>query len=108
MKAVAPPSVLYKEIPKVPRAARETLQEDVAVILRVSVDSSGTVVHEVLADPGSSTYFAKLAINAVRNWKFTQAQDEPSRQWLVRFAFSRGGTTAHEIPLRLKRTAMSH
>jgi Protein kinase domain len=108
VKAVASLSVLHKEIPKVPRAARETIQEDVAVIVRVSVDSSGTVVHEVLADPGSSTYFAQLAINAVRNWKFTQAQDQPSRQWLVRFAFSRDGTTAHEIPLRLKRTAMSH
>jgi hypothetical protein len=105
VKAVASPSVLYKEIPKVPRAARETLQEIVAVIVRVSVDSSGTVVHEVLADPGSNTYFAQLAINAVRNWKFTQAQDQPSRQWLVRFAFSRGGTTAHELPLRLRRTA---
>ena len=108
VNAVASPSVLHKEIPKVPRAARETLREDVAVIVRVSVDSSGTVVHEVLADPGSSTYFAQLAINAVKNWKFSQADDQPSRQWLVRFGFSRDGTTAHEIPLRLKRTAMSH
>ncbi len=43
------------------------------MIVRVSVDRSGTVVREVLADPGSSTYFAQLAIEAVKNWKFTQA-----------------------------------
>ena len=112
MKAVAAPSVLHsvlhKEIPKVPRAAREAIQEDVRVIVRVTVDSSGTVVREVLADPGSSTYFAQLAVDAARNWKFAQAHDQPSRQWLVRFVFSRGETAAHAIPLRFKRTAMSH
>jgi hypothetical protein len=100
VKAVAAPSVLHKEIPKVPRAARETIQEDIRVIVRVTVDGSGTVVREVLADPGSSAYFAQLAINAARNWKFTQAYEQPSRQWLVRFVFSRDGTAAHTIPLR--------
>jgi hypothetical protein len=90
------------------RAARETIQEDVRVIVRVTVDSSGTAVREVLADPGSSTYFAQLAINAARNWKFAQAHDQPSGQWLVGFVFSRDGTAAHTIPLRLKRPAMSH
>lgn len=108
LKAVASPSVLHKEIPKVPRAARETIQEEVRVIVRVIVDSSGTVVGEVLADPGSSAYFAQLAINAARNWKFAEAHDQPSRQWLVRFVFSRDGTAARTIPLPLKRTAMSH
>ena len=107
VKAVAAPSVLHKEIPKVPRAARETIQEDVRVIVRVTVDSSGTVVREVLADPGSNIYFAQLAIDAARNWKFAQAQDQHSREWLVGFVFSRDGTEAHTIPLRFKRTAMS-
>jgi hypothetical protein len=107
-QAVAPRSVLHKEIPKVPRAARETIQDEVRVIVRVIVDSSGTVVGEVLADPGSSSYFAQLAINASRNWKFAEADDQPSRQWLVRFVFSRDGTEAHSIRLPLKRTAMSH
>jgi hypothetical protein len=107
MKAATARSVLYREIPKVPRAARETIQRDVEVIVRVTVDSSGTVVREVLADPRSSTYFAQLAINAARNWKFAQAQDQQSRQWLVGFVFSRVGTEAHTIPLRFKKTAMS-
>jgi outer membrane biosynthesis protein TonB len=107
VKAAASPSVLHKEIPKVSRAARETIQEDVRVIVRVTVDSSGAVVREVLADPGPNAYFTQLALNAAGNWRFTQAQDQPSRRWLVHFVFSRDGTAAHTIPLRLKRAAMS-
>jgi TonB family protein len=104
-KAVVARSVLHKEIPKVPRAARETIQEDVGVIVRVTVDSSGAVVRAVLADPGPSTYFAQLAINAARNWKFAEAQNQPSRHWLVRFVFARAGTTARAIRLRLARVS---
>ena len=99
VKPVASPSVLHEEIPKVPRAAREGIQGDVQVIVRVTVDSSGTV-REVLADPRSSEYFAQLASDAARNWKFAQAPAQPSRRWLVCFVFSRDGTAARSIPLR--------
>jgi hypothetical protein len=108
VKVVRTPTVLYRDIPKVPHAAREAIRGEVQVIVRVTVDSSGAVVREVLADPGSSTYFAQLAISAAKNWKFAQANDQPSRQWLVGFVFSRDGTAAHTLPLRFKRTAMSH
>jgi hypothetical protein len=106
VKPVASPSVLHEEIPKVSHAVREAIQGDVQVLVRVTVDSSGTV-REVLADPRSSAYFAQLATDAARNWKFAQAPDQPSRQWLVRFVFSRGGTEARSIPLRPRAVVMS-
>ena len=106
VKPVASPSVLHEEIPKVPRAAREIIQGDIQVIVRVTVDSSGTV-REVLTDPRSSAYFAQLATDAARNWKFAQAPDQPSRQWLVRFVFSRAGTAARSIPMRPRVAVMS-
>ena len=106
VKPVASPSVLHEEIPKVPRAAREAIQGDVQVMVRVTVDSSGTV-REVLSDPRSSVYFAQLATDAARNWKFAQAPDQPSRQWLVCFVFSRDGAAARSIPLRRRAAVTS-
>jgi len=103
---VAPTSVLHEEIPKVPRAIRETIQEKEQVIVRVTVDSSGTV-REVLVDPRASAYFAQLATDAAKNWKFAPAPDQPSRRWLLRFVFSRAGAAAHTTQLGIKRTAMA-
>jgi len=68
----------------------------------VIVDRSGNVVDAILRDPGASPYFARLAKDAARKWKFTPAEsaadNQDSRQWLLRFEFTRGGTTAHAIP----------
>jgi outer membrane biosynthesis protein TonB len=68
--------------------------------VRVTVDRSGKVVSEVLAEPGPSRYFARLAAKAARKWKFAQADDGASRQWLLRFVFSREETTGHAVALR--------
>jgi TonB family protein len=88
--------VVHEEIPKVPHSALATIHGHVRVAVRVTVDASGTVVKDTLADAGPSRYFAHVASQAARKWKFTPGR--PSRQWLVRFEFSRGGTTAHATP----------
>jgi TonB family protein len=86
---------MHEEIPKVPRSALATIHGRVKVAVRVTVDASGTVVNDTLTDPGPSKYFARVAAQAARKWKFSPAAGKASRQWLVRFEFSRGGTTAH-------------
>ena len=98
-KAVAA-AVVHQEIPKVSRSARQTIHGHVRVAVRVTVNSSGAVVSEVLAEPGPSRYFARLAVKAARKWKFSHGQDQASRQWLVRFVFSRDGTTGQAVTLR--------
>jgi hypothetical protein len=55
------------------------------------------VVGETLAEPGPSRYFARLATQAARKWKFTKAENDASRHWLVHFVFSRDGTTGHAV-----------
>jgi TonB family protein len=89
------PSVLHEEIPDVPRRNRDTIRGRIKVSVRVTVDSSGNVVNETLEKPGPSKYFARLATEAARKWKFVPAGNHDSRKWLLQFEFTRGGATGH-------------
>jgi len=92
-----PSSVLHQEIPDVPRSARESIRGNIKVTVRVSVDRAGNVVGATLEERGSSRYFARLATEAARKWKFVAAEDPPSRAWRLRFEFTRGGAAAHAL-----------
>jgi len=96
----ASPAVLHEQIPDVPRSARATIHGRIKVAVRVSVDASGTVVGATLDNPGPSRYFARLASEAARKWRFTPADNANTHQWLLRFEFARDGTTAHATPRR--------
>jgi TonB family protein len=90
--------VVHEEIPSVPRSARETIHGHVRVAVLVIVDPAGNVSDVILEDPGPSRYFARLARDAARKWRFAAEDKQDSRQWLLRFAFARGETTAHATP----------
>jgi TonB family protein len=94
------PFVVHEEIPSVPRSARETIHGHVKVAVRVIVDRSGNVIDALLENPGPSRYFARLAKEAAGKWRFVPADTEDSRDWLLRFEFTRGGTTGHAITAR--------
>jgi len=96
----APGSVLHQEIPDVPHSARESIHGRIKVTVRVTVNRAGNVVDETFEGQGSSKYFARLAAAAARKWKFAPADDQPSRVWLLRFEFTRGGTAGHAFPSR--------
>jgi TonB family protein len=98
--ADASPSVLHKEIPEVPRSARDTIRGHFSIAVRVTVDKSGNVVGETLEKPGPSKYFARLATEAARKWKFAPADAPDSRQCLVWFEFTRGGASGHAATAR--------
>ena len=84
-------------MPKASRNALATIHGHVRVAVRVTVDASGNVVDDTLADPGPSRYFARVASEAARKWKFGPATDKASRHWMVHFEFSRTGQTAHAV-----------
>jgi TonB family protein len=86
--------VVHEELPNVPHSALATIHGHVKVAVRVTVDSSGNVVDDTLDHAGPSHYFARVASQAARKWKFTP-DPKSDRQWLVHFDFSRTGTTAH-------------
>ena len=64
------------------------------------VEKDGTVFAALTEVPGPSRYFERLAIDSAKQWTFPPAQAGAQRLWLVRFAFSREGTTASVVPLR--------
>jgi len=89
------PSVLHEEIPDVPLRARDTIHGRINIAIRVTVNKNGDVVGETLEKRGPSRYFARLASEAARKWKFAATDDQASRKWLLRFEFSRDGATGH-------------
>jgi hypothetical protein len=98
--APLPSSVLHQEIPDVSRSARATIRGVIKIGVRVIVDRSGNVVATTLDHRASSKYFARAALDAAENWKFAQDPDQESRVWLLRFEFTRAGTTAHAAALQ--------
>ena len=93
--AVVKGSVLQQVLPPVASSARRTIDGKIKVGVRVEVDPSGKVTEVKLISPGPSKYFARLALEASREWKFTPPQVQGqavASQWDLRFAFRRGGT----------------
>ena len=88
------PSPINEVIPDVPRSARETIRGTIRVSVRVIVDKDGTVLAATADDPGPSRYFERLAIEASKKWTFTPADSQAQRIMLVKFNFTRAGTTA--------------
>jgi TonB family protein len=91
-------SVIHEEIPSVPLHARQTIHGRVKVVVLVTVNSSGVVVSDIFENPGPSRYFARLASEAAKKWKFSPAVS--SRRWLVHFEFGRDGTKVRATPSR--------
>jgi hypothetical protein len=90
--------VVHEEIPAVSRGARDSIHGQIKVAVRVTVDRAGNVVAENLEVHGSSRYFARLASDAAKKWKFAPAENQSPREWLLQFDFSRGGVTGHADP----------
>jgi TonB family protein len=99
--AIAPSTasaVLHEEMPAVSRSARASVRGQIKVVVRVTVDRAGNVIAENLEARGSSRYFARVATEAAKRWKFAPADNQSPREWLVQFEFNRDGTTAHATP----------
>jgi len=94
----ASPSPINQAIPNVPRSALRTIQGTVRVSVRVVVDPKGTVLAATADKAGPSRYFERLAIDAAKKWTFAPVDSEAHRMVLVRFSFTRDGTTASASP----------
>jgi TonB family protein len=96
--------VRQKVLPNVPQSARETIRGTVRVSVKVAIDPSGKVVEATLDSPGPSPYFARLALQAARRWKFWPGEVDSrhaSNKWVLQFKFERTATEAvpvHAVP----------
>jgi TonB family protein len=88
------PSPINQVIPDASRSALRTIRGTIRVSIRMKVDKQGTVLAATATDPGPSRYFERLAIQASKKWTFAPSDTEAQRTVLVRFNFTREGTTA--------------
>jgi len=91
--------ITRRVLPDIPAKARDTIHGTVRVVVRVTVDSAGSVAEATL-EPGGSPYFGKLAVEAVRRWQFAPAEGAIPRNWILRFEITR--TSTQVIPRRAK------
>lgn len=91
-------SPINEVIPDVPRSSLQTIRGTVRVSVRLTVDKDGTVLAATADNPGPSRYFERLATEASKKWTFAPTDSEAQRMVLVRFNFTREGTTARATP----------
>jgi TonB family protein len=87
--------VVDRVMPNVPSGASNTIHGKVSILVRVDVDQGGAVSKAELTSRGPSAYFARLALESARNWKFKPAQQNGkpvSSTWMLRYEFRRDGT----------------
>jgi len=86
--------VLNRVMPEVSRQASNTIHGTVTVGVRVTVDPTGSVTNAEFASHGPSAYFARIAMESARNWKFkapVQNGQAIASAWLLRYQFKRDG-----------------
>jgi TonB family protein len=93
-----------KVLPDVSQQAQGTIHGSFMVSVRVTVDMAGKVSEAEFESPGPSRYFANLALQAARKWRFTPARiggRATTSSWLLHFQFGASGsqvTAVEETP----------
>ena len=88
-------AVLEQVLPDASQRSLETIRGSVLVSVRVTVDEAGKVSEAELESPGPSKYFANLALQAARKWRFTPARVDGragASAWLLHFQYAAGGS----------------
>ncbi len=108
-----PPEVLHKEnsegavvkrvLPAVSRGASSSMRGPVQVEVRVSVNEEGRVTNAEYVSHGPGNYFARVAHEAARSWKFRPPErggHAKSSIWTLRFHFEREKTEVSATEVR--------
>ncbi len=90
-------AVVSRVMPVIPEEAATTIRGSFQSSIRVEVDRQGNVSGAAIDAQGPSHYFAALALDAARQWKFRPPQaggQSAASVWILRFQFARGATQA--------------
>jgi len=86
-------AAIHEQSPEVSRSALGTIHGRVKVEVLAVVDRTGAVIVVRLKNPGPSSYFANRAREAAKKWRFAPTDEQGTRNWLLRFEFTRSGVT---------------
>jgi protein TonB len=92
---LVPGTVIERPLPSVPLKARRTIHGRVKIKVKVAVDPSGSVARATLDSRASSNYFAGIAMDTARRWRFSPAQingQNVASEWILKFEFGRSRT----------------
>jgi len=101
---VAKGAVAQQVLPQVPAKASATIHGAIHVAIRVQAGASGSVSDAAIDAQGPSKYFANLALQSARSWRFTPPQVNgraAASVWLLHYQFRRDGvvvTPAEQTP----------
>jgi len=85
--------------PKISASAQRTIRGKIKLRVRVHVDSAGNVTRTDLVSAGPSKYFARLVLDAARQWKFAPSPQERERRYMLHFDLTRHGSSAQAEPI---------
>jgi TonB family protein len=95
--SVSGDGVVHQAVPSVPEKALRTIRGRVRANVKAIVDGSGNVTGVELASRCPSRYFANVALQAARDWKFGPGHGQ--RTWLLQFVFENTGVIVGEHQL---------
>lgn len=87
--------VVRQVLPQISSSAQKTIRGKIKLRVRVYVDRSGNVTRADLVSAGPSQYFARLIMEAARQWKFVPSSQQGERRWMLHFDLTRRGTNAY-------------
>lgn len=90
---VSPEQIALQVLPDIPERARGTIHGTVVIVVRATVNQSGDVTGASL-QPTGSRYLGRLALEAVRKWRFVPGDSAAPQEWRVRFEITRAETKA--------------
>ena len=100
--AVKPGEVLNQIVPEVSGKSRSTIHGTVRTVIKVHVDTAGSVSAAEIASAGSR-FFANAALDAAKQWDFAPAKIDghpvPS-EWLLHFDFTPSDTKVTSLPTK--------
>jgi TonB family protein len=91
VKTAGADKVVERVMPKVSSSAQRSITGKIKVRVRVKTDADGNVSQATLKEAGPSKYFARIALEAAKRWKFSPGEDDNG---IITFVFSRARTEA--------------
>jgi serine/threonine-protein kinase Stk1 len=88
-------AVVHRVVPQVSAKARGTIRGTVRINVRVQLSPDGSVSSAALDAPPSSRFFANLALEAARDWRFAPTSQSSA---VLRFDFTNSASNAYLVP----------